>query len=502
MIRAPILLLLLLLLCSQAQALTGRPEVVLVIIDDVSTQTIGTYGEADPNVPPAPTPTMDSLEAAGQRYLNFSSEPMCSPSRRNIWYGNNPLRHGGGRAIGTNQVLGQSMAGVLSLVSSMQHVNWQVGLVGKGHIHPFGPDAKLGTFATSIAAMGFDFVDTYLHANTDVDYPDAPGSPHAAGNHHYSWLQIDPDTGVATVNTNYTTDVITAAAVSRLQDNSDMSPLFLTVSYSAPHAPMNPPPGTTVEECEGLETYEISSSCYESAITYIDTKLLDITAELDLDTEDILIIIGENGRSLLAGSTFRCLASLGKGRATPCGVRVPMIISGVGVAAYPAGVPAIVNIADLHDTILDLAGAQQYGMDSISFRDCFANPATCAPRTIGSAVGFSPIGLPVPMYEGLDFTKYTMHFLIVGGTTLYGLNREYTDNDVLTFTDKLYDLGSPSTIDETKRYAQEEIPDAPYNAEQQIAFDAMQAEAQRLIDARWAAPPKQMIGVTMVGVAH
>jgi len=487
-------LLILLLSCSAAHALNGRPEVVILISDDVSTNGFGTYGETDSVIGTNyDTSNLDTLAGLGQIYLNFTSQPMCSPSRNDLWYGSNPLLHGVGRALSETKRRGVPWAQRESLVSALQAVGAQVGIVGKHHIQDWGDDALLGTAATQAAAMGFDFADVMMLANPSDDYPPTAGSPHAAGNHHYSWIESDPDTGVGSINTTYTTDAFTAAAVARLQDNSDMRPMLLVVAYSASHTPFNPPP---LDAC-GAEDSVSYTACYGASITYIDGDIPSITAELDF-SEDTLIYISENGRPSNAGDTEHCDRALSKGHATACGTRVPMVVRGVDIVTT-GNVSALINIADLHDTLREMFGAPQTGQESESFVDCFTNPSTCVPRTISSAIIFDPPGLPVPPEDGQAFSKYEMHFSIVGGTTLYGMNRVYTENDVGDFEDKLYDLGSPSVIDEDKRYGQVEIP-SPSVGEQQNALNAMIAEATRLIDARWAGPSNQMVGVTMVGV--
>lgn len=490
-------LLILLLSCSAAHALNGRREIVILISDDVSTNGFGTYGETDSVIGTNyATPQLDILATAGQLYLNFTSQPMCSPSRNDLWYGSNPLLHGVGRALSETKRRGVPWAQRESLVSALQAVNAQVIIVGKHHIQDWGDDALLGTAATQAAAMGFDFADVMMLANPSDDYPPTAGSPHADGNHHYYWIEMNPDTGATSINTTYTTDAFNAAAVARLQDNSDMRPMLLVVAYSAPHTPFNPPP---LDAC-GAEDSVSYTDCYGPSITYIDDGIPGITAELDLVNEDTIIYISENGRPNNAGDTEHCDRALSKGHATACGTRVPMVIRGVDVVTT-GNVPALINIADLHDTLLEMFGAPQTGQESESFVDCFTNPSTCAPRTISSAIIFDPPGLPVPPEDGQAFSKYEMHFSIenAGGTILYGMNRVYAENDVGDFEDTLLDLGSPSSIDQDKRYGQVPIP-SPSVGEQQDALAAMQAEATRLIDSRWAGPSNQMVGVTMVGV--
>ena len=492
------ILLTLMLSCSAASALNGRPEVVVLMWDDVSTQAIGAYGETDSVEGAYDTPNLDAVAAAGQLYLNFTSQPMCSPSRNDFWYGVDPLKHGAGRALNETNRRGVPWAQRESLVSALQAVGVQVGIVGKHHIQDFGDNVLLGTAATQSIAMGFDFSYAMMLGNPLSEYPPTAGSPFPSGrNHHYYWIESDPVTGAGSINTTYTTDAFSTAAITALQDNSDMRPMLLVVNYSAAHVPFNPPPGS---DC-GVSQSSAEQACYGASITYLDGDIPSIIAELDW-AEDKLIIMSENGRPLVAQDTEHCDSALSKQHATPCGTRVPMVIRGAGVTAYPGpglGLPQLVNIADMYDMLREMFGAPQTGQESESFFDCLANPTTCTTRSISSAIVFEPPGLPIPMYEGQDFSKYEMHFLVVGGTTLYGMNRIYVENDVLDFEDKLYDLGSPSTIDEAKRYGQVEIV-TPTAGEQQDAFDAMIAEATRLVDARWAGPPNQIIGVEMVGV--
>ena len=490
-------LVILLLSCSAAHALNGRREVVVIIPDDVSTNGFGTYGETDSVIGTNyATPNLDDLATAGQRYLNFLSQPLCTPSRVAFWYGIDPLKRGAGKAINEDTNVGVPWAQRESLVSALQAVDAQVVIVGKHHIQDFGDDALLGTATTQSTAMGFDSSLAMMLANPATEYPPTVGSPHAAGNHHYSWIEMNPDTGATSINTTYTTDAFTAAATAALQDNSDMRPMLLVVNYSAAHNPFNPPPG---DGCGASQSVSYQA-CYGPSITYIDSDLLSIIAELDLVNEDTLIYAGDNGRPNQAGSTQRCDSSETKAHATACGTRVPVVIRGVDIVTT-GDVPAPLTFVDFHNTIREMFGAPLIGGESESFVDCFTNPSTCAPRAISNATVFSPNGLPIAMYEGADFTKYEMWFEMIAGTTLYGMRRIYDDgnNRVDVFTDALYDLGSPTIIDAAKRYGQEEL-EIPTPGEQADAKAAMIVEATRLEDSRWAGPPNHIVGVEMVGV--
>ncbi len=481
-----------------ATALNGRPEIVVVIDDDVTAQAMGAYGELDGVKPARTTPNFDTIASAGQLYLNLTTESACSPTRRNLHYGGSPLQHGAGRPVGPSDTdtLYPWMQR-LSIVSAMQAEGYRVVHVGKFHVGPHGEDARIaGGYATSASAMGFDEVHAYIQSGSTVSSlaDDPPGT---APYYHYNWLETDAATGALSVNSGYSTDVITAAAVAVLQD-ADPRPLLLLVSYAAPHIPHNPPPGE-VGVCGALESgsYE---DCYGPAIDYIDTSLGLILAEM-LWSEDTVIKLSDNGRPFEAGATELCPDDMAmKSNPTPCGTRAPMAIRGVGVLAGST-VSQLVNVADLHDTILEMAGAPQYGAESISFFDCFANPVTCMTRDVGYAIRFRPNGLPAPMYDDGLFDEFNFYLHTVVGARLYGMRRDYVPNNISAFTEVLWDLGPVAFINKTMRYGQVAV-DAPFESASLVAYDLMVAEIDRLIAGRWQGPPNNPVGVTMTGVEH
>lgn len=65
----------LLLVASVTAAAAGRPNVLVVMIDDLAFTDLGTYGGE------ARTPTIDALAARGVRFGSHHTSPLCSPSR-------------------------------------------------------------------------------------------------------------------------------------------------------------------------------------------------------------------------------------------------------------------------------------------------------------------------------------------------------------------------------------------------------------------------------------
>ena len=62
-----------------AGAQTARPNLVLIVTDDVGYGDIGSYGSPD-----IKTPNLDRLAREGVRFTDFYAAPTCSPTRASL----------------------------------------------------------------------------------------------------------------------------------------------------------------------------------------------------------------------------------------------------------------------------------------------------------------------------------------------------------------------------------------------------------------------------------
>ena len=68
-----------------------RPNILLIMADDVGREVLGSYGGTSYR-----TPHLDKLAKAGIRFTHCYSCPVCAPSRRKIMTGRYGFRTGGG----------------------------------------------------------------------------------------------------------------------------------------------------------------------------------------------------------------------------------------------------------------------------------------------------------------------------------------------------------------------------------------------------------------------
>src|SRR6186997_89674 len=71
-------------------AQTKRPNIVVIVADDMGYGDIGPYGSKD-----IPTPNLDALARDGVRFTDaYVSGPYCSPTRAGLMTGKYPQRFG------------------------------------------------------------------------------------------------------------------------------------------------------------------------------------------------------------------------------------------------------------------------------------------------------------------------------------------------------------------------------------------------------------------------
>jgi arylsulfatase A-like enzyme len=197
----------------------SRPNVVLILMDDLGYGDLGSYGATD-----ARTPNLDRLAREGLRLTDaYANGSNCSPTRTGLITGRYQQRYGIEWPLGA--VDGDSARGLpatgASLPALLKTNGYATGLIGKWHLGftpEFGPNAHgFDEFFGFVSGA----VDYYTHRRGD-------GTP-----------DLYENTTPVEVPA-YLTDEITKRAVSFV-DRHATAPFFLEVAYNAVHWPFQPP---------------------------------------------------------------------------------------------------------------------------------------------------------------------------------------------------------------------------------------------------------------------
>ncbi len=214
---------------SQAQSL--RPNIVLVLADDMGYSDLGCYGGE------IQTPNLDALAANGLRFTQFYNTGRCCPTRASLLTGLYPHQAGVGHMMedrGENYpgYRGNLNASCRTIAEVLRPSGYRTYAVGKWHVtRHVGPKAPRENWPLhrgfdrfyGMVSGGGSFYDPYTLARGDELI-----SPYADREY--------------TPKTYYFTDAISDHAVRFLGDHDRAhkgKPFFLYVAYTAAHWPMH-----------------------------------------------------------------------------------------------------------------------------------------------------------------------------------------------------------------------------------------------------------------------
>ena len=218
--RACLLLLTLLasLYCHGAGLEQERPNIVIVVADDLGWADVGFHGS------PIETPNLDRLASEGMELSRFYTTPSCSPTRAALMTGRNAFRLG----IAYATIMPWSNNGVHPeerfMPEAFRDAGYQTAMFGKWHLghaqQTYHPNQR-----------GFDHF--YGHLHTEVGfYP--PFASQGGKDFQRNGVSVD-DQG-------YETFLLVEEA-SRWLDARDRSrPFFIYLPFLAPHTPLDAPP--------------------------------------------------------------------------------------------------------------------------------------------------------------------------------------------------------------------------------------------------------------------
>jgi arylsulfatase A-like enzyme len=330
---------------ASAQDRGERPNVVLIMTDDMGYGDLPSYGGTDIR-----TPNIDRLVREGVRLTDFyANGATCTPTRAGLITGRYQQRVELEAPLGAGGVQdaerGLTPTG-RSLPRLLANAGYATGLVGKWHLGwkpEFSPTAHGFSYF-------FGFKSGYVDYYTHTSGGDSPTRADLFENDR----QVD--------EAGYMTDLITERSVGFIRKHA-RQPFFLDVAYNTPHWPYQPPGKASVARDRGrhLSPFDDSTSTraeYVAMMEQMDRgvgQILDALDRLGLRDNTIVIFTNDNGGEWLSrsGPLFHHKGSVWEG-----GIRVPAIVRWPG--RIPAGtVSRQVGITmDLTASILAATGAR------------------------------------------------------------------------------------------------------------------------------------------------
>jgi arylsulfatase A-like enzyme len=337
---------------TQAGATESRPNIIVILADDLGYGDTSAYGSKIVR-----TPNIDALAASGVRFTDgHVTHPVCAPSRAGLMSGRYQERFGY-EFNGSDKKGGVSLNEIL-LPQVMKEVGYATGMVGKWHLGrqgPYYPTARGYDFFYGMSGGGTDYItdpkpgDEFGSVGSVEEVEDIPGAKKAPSKQVPASTDLvklrqqleavrakSPIThnGVLVQETDYLTDALTREALNFIDQNRD-HPFFLYVAQHAPHTPLQ----TTKKYYDRFPNIaDKNTRIHAAMISALDDGVGALEAKLKadgLDRNTIIIFLSDNGcPSYLHGACSNAPLVGFKRTHFEGGVRIPFIVS------WPGHVPA------------------------------------------------------------------------------------------------------------------------------------------------------------------
>lgn len=213
---------------ANRSASTDKPNIVLILADDMGFSDLGCYGSE------IPTPNLDALAAGGLRFTQFYNTARCSPTRAALLTGLDPHQAGMGRLADEGAgsrtqapagYLGHLNNRCVTLAEVLHAAGYHTYMAGKWHL---GMEDE----STWPRQRGFDRYYGILSGATSYLRPDGRRR-----------LTLENEPLPAPTNADYyTSDAFTDFALKTVRENKKGDPFFLYLAFNAPHWPLQAKP--------------------------------------------------------------------------------------------------------------------------------------------------------------------------------------------------------------------------------------------------------------------
>lgn len=209
------------LLTSITNAVSDKPHIIVLVIDDLGWNDVGFHGSNE-----IPTPNIDALAYNGMILNRHYTQPTCTPSRAALMTGKYPIRLGmQGAPIGEGSPNALPLDEKL-LPQHLKDLGYSTSLIGKWH---------LGYYKKECTPISRGFDTHFGYYNGWIRYNDSVVFTTDGSVSGIDAWENNQHAGEKLRN-KYNTDVFTDEAINIIKAHDTEKPLFLDLSFTAVHA--------------------------------------------------------------------------------------------------------------------------------------------------------------------------------------------------------------------------------------------------------------------------
>ena len=312
----------------------ARPNVILIMIDDVGYADFSCHGN-----PVIQTPNVDKLHKESVRLTDFHVCPMCTPTRGQLMTGRDCLANG---AMNVSSGRTPLRRGIPTVADVFAGSGYKTGIFGKWHLgdnYPYRPEDRGFQETLWCKSWGMASAADYWNNDCFDDWYTVNGQP----------KQVP----------GYNTDVFFGQAMQWMKARKEKKePFFVYIPTTAAHGPHFVPD----KYRQLFKGQKPNVASFFGMIANIDENLGKLDAFLQaegLRDDTILVFLTDNGGTT-GVSVHNAGMRAGKTTLYDGGHRVPCFVRWPAGKLRPAGnVPDLAQCQDILPTLIDLCGLQK-----------------------------------------------------------------------------------------------------------------------------------------------
>ena len=309
-----------------------KPNIMVILSDDLPWKTLGYQGG---NVA---TPNIDRIAKNGARLTHFYVQSVCTPTRSCLMTGRYPLRTG---TIARFNRSGGMLADERTLADAMRKAGYWTAIVGKWH---------LGNWEQEFLPRQRGFDHQYGCYNGVLDYYTRYRG------RRYDWHRNDEPLQ----EEGYTTELIADEAVRLIKKHPGEKPSFMYIPFTATHSPLQAPEDVVAlyqDKYSHLKGNAGKRKALIDAQAHIMDesvgRIIKAVEDRGLIDNTLVVFFNDNGG---AGVDSNSPLRGGKARYYEGGIRVPAAMQWPGHVKAGTVIDEPVMVVDLYPTLIKLAG--------------------------------------------------------------------------------------------------------------------------------------------------
>jgi len=334
------------LIGCNANNVDQKPNVILIMADDMGYECLSCYGSTSYQ-----TPVLDGLALNGIRFDNCISQPLCTPSRVKIMTGFYNYRN--------YDYFGHLHNEAYTFGNLMKDAGYSTCIVGKWQLNGLAYKDEINYWNDNTRPNAFGFEEYCLWQLTKT----------RGEGERFADPLVEQNGEVLETNINdYGPDIFTNYLLD-FMERKKKEPFFIYYPMVLVHEPFVPTPDSK-EWVDPSLRYRKDTAYFKDMVAYTDKivgKIVDKLKQLEIEENTVLFFTGDNGTHTTIYSRInKGEIRGGKGNTIDAGVHVPLIASWPDKIKEGIVFNDLIEFSDFLPTLAEIVG-RQINTDGKSF---------------------------------------------------------------------------------------------------------------------------------------